>query len=244
MLSVVYAAGLAGVDGFLVTVECSSAERIPQFELVGLPDAAVREAKERVRAAIENSGIPFPDLALTLNLAPADRRKEGAAFDIAILAAILRCAGAFPAEYPLDRACLIGELSLSGEVRPLPMACCVCLAARASGQNEIFVPEANAAEAAAVEDVTVYGVRSVSQLLAHLCGKAQILPAQADRAAFARAAAAFPLDFADVKGQFLAKRAMEIAGSWRAQHSAHRSARHRQVDAGQASAIDSPRLHL
>ena len=90
MLSVIYAAGLFGVDGFLVTVECSSAERIPQFELVGLPDAAVREAKERVRAAIENSGIPFPDLSLTLNLAPADRRKEGAGFDLAIMAAVQR----------------------------------------------------------------------------------------------------------------------------------------------------------
>ncbi len=213
MLSIVYAAGLAGVDGFLVTVECSSAERIPQFELVGLPDAAVREAKERVRAAVENSGMPFPDLALTLNLAPADRRKEGAAFDMAIMTAILRCAGAFPAEYPIEQACMIGELSLSGEVRPVRGVLCMCLAARAAGKTEIFVPEANAAEASAVEGVRVYGVRNVRQLLAHLCGKAQITPSCADRAAFETAAAAFPLDFADVKGQFMAKRAMEIAAA-------------------------------
>lgn len=213
MLSIVYAAGLAGVDGFLVTVECSSAERIPQFELVGLPDASVREAKERVRAAVENSGIPFPDLALTLNLAPADRRKEGAGFDLAIMTAILRCAGAFPAEYPIEQACMIGELSLSGEIRPVRGVLCMCLAARAAGKTELFVPEANAAEAAAVEGVKIYGVRNVAQLLAHLCGKAQIAPTHADRAAFETAAAAFPLDFADVKGQFLAKRAMEIAAA-------------------------------
>ena len=213
MLSVIYAAGLFGVDGFLVTVECSSAERIPQFELVGLPDAAVREAKERVRAAIENSGIPFPDLSLTLNLAPADRRKEGAGFDLAIMAAVLRCAGAFPAEYPIDRACLIGELSLSGEVRPVRGVLCMCLAARAAGKTEVFVPAANAPEAAAVEGITVYGVKSVTQLLSHLCGKAQIAPARADRDAFLAAAASHPLDFADVKGQVMAKRAMEVAAA-------------------------------
>ncbi len=213
MLSVVYAAGLAGVDGFLVTVECSSAERIPQFELVGLPDAAVREAKERVRAAIENSGIPFPDMALTLNLAPADRRKEGAAYDAAIAISILRCAGAFPAEYPLESACMIGELSLSGELRPVRGVLCMCLAARAAGKTEIFVPAANAAEAAAVEGINVYGVSSLNQLLSHLCGKAQITPSRADRAAFDAAAASFPLDFADVKGQYMAKRAMEIAAA-------------------------------
>lgn len=213
MLSRTYAAGLAGVDGFSVTVECSSAERIPQFELVGLPDAAVREAKDRVRAAIENSGIPFPDLALTLNLAPADRRKEGAGFDLAIMAAILRCAGAFPAGYPLETACMIGELSLSGEVRPVRGVLCMVLAARAAGKTEVFVPAANALEAAAVEGVRVLGVESVRQMLDHLCGRRAIEPTVADRASFAAAAGVSALDMADVKGQFMAKRAMEIAAA-------------------------------
>lgn len=213
MLSRTYAAGLAGVDGFSVTVECSSAERIPQFELVGLPDAAVREAKERVRAAIENSGIPFPDLALTLNLAPADRRKEGAGFDLAITAAILRCAGAFPAGYPIEATCMVGELSLSGEVRPVRGVLCMVLAARAAGKTEVFVPAANACEAAAVEGVTVYGVESLQHLLGHLCGRRPIKPTVADRASFATAAASTALDMADVKGQFAAKRAMEVAAA-------------------------------
>ncbi|MBR6709275.1 MAG: YifB family Mg chelatase-like AAA ATPase [Clostridia bacterium] len=213
MLSVVYAAGLAGVDGFLVTVECSSAERIPQFDLVGLPDAAVREARDRVRAAAENSGIPFPELALTLNLAPADRRKEGAAYDMAILVAVMRCAGVVPAGYPIEDACLIGELSLSGEIRPVRGVLCMCLAARAAGKREIFVPAANAPEAAAVEGVAVYGVRTVAELFAHLSGKCKIEPSHADRASFDRAAASFPLDFADVKGQYMAKRAMEVAAA-------------------------------
>ena len=118
MLSSVYSAGLAGIDGYIVTVESDAKDRLPCFELVGLPDLAVKEAKERVRAACENSGFLFPALAMTVNLAPADRKKEGSAFDAAILAALLASAGLITADF--SEKCIVGELSLSGELRPVP----------------------------------------------------------------------------------------------------------------------------
>ena len=117
MLSTVFSAGLFGIDGYIVTVECNSQSRIPRFELVGLPDLAVKEAKERVRAACTNSGYRFPEISLMLNLAPADRKKEGSAYDVAILLGIMKCAGIVKSDLDLSKKCFIGELSLSGELR-------------------------------------------------------------------------------------------------------------------------------
>ena len=174
MFSTAYTAGLFGIDGYLVTVECNSVNAIAAFELVGLPDAAVKEAKERVRAAAMNSGFAFPDTELTVNLAPADRKKEGSAYDLALLMAILRCGGALPLSLDLENVCFIGELSLSGAVRPVHGVLSMVLAAKAAGKKEMFVPEANAAEAAVVEGITVYGVRTVRQVVLHLVGQEAI----------------------------------------------------------------------
>ena len=133
MFSKVYSAGISGIDGFIVTVECSAQKKVPAFELVGLPDTAVKEAKNRVRSACENSGYNFPALEIMINLAPADIKKEGSAFDLAIIAAILQSDRIIPKDIDFSNKCLIGELSLSGEVRAvggiLPMA----LSARAAG---------------------------------------------------------------------------------------------------------------
>jgi magnesium chelatase family protein len=150
---------------------------------------------------------------LTVNLAPANRKKEGSAFDLAILCAILQCDGKIPRKLSLEDKSFIGELSLSGEVRPLSGVLCLTLAARAAGRREIFVPAANAREAAVVEGVTVYGVENVRQLLAHLCGQMPIAPTVYDRAEFDGRVGQHALDFADVRGQFRAKRAMEIAAA-------------------------------
>ena len=117
MTSRIYSAGLIGIDGFLVTVECSGWDRIPAFELVGLPDAAVKEAKNRVRSACENSGFIFPPLDLCVNLAPASMKKEGTAFDVDILASVLQCQGILPHSMDFSDKMLIGELSLTGELR-------------------------------------------------------------------------------------------------------------------------------
>lgn len=213
MLSCVYSAGLYGIDGYIVTVECNAQSRIPDFELVGLPDLAVKEAKERVRTACENSGFRFPALELTLNLAPADRRKEGSAFDTAMLLGILHCGGILRSEVDFSDKCFVGELSLSGKLRSVRGTLCMCVAARNAGYREFYAPADTAGEAAAVEGIRVYAVEDMRQLIAHLNGEKLMEPVACDRAAFEEAMLNTSLDFADVRGQGMAKRALEIAAA-------------------------------
>ncbi|MBQ4599501.1 MAG: YifB family Mg chelatase-like AAA ATPase [Clostridia bacterium] len=212
MLARTYTAALCGIDGFEVTVECSAQKKLPALEIIGLPDTAVKEARERIRAAATNSGIRFPSLEMILNLAPANRRKEGSAFDLAMLVSVLTCGGTVPAE-GLERMSFIGELSLSGEVRPVDGVLCLCLAARTHGRTEVFVPAANAAEASAVPDICVYPVRDLMQLVRHLRGEERIAPITFDRSIFTKGRTTFPVDFSEVKGQAHAKRALEIAAA-------------------------------
>ncbi len=213
MLTTLLSAGLCGIDGFLVTVECDAQERLGEFEIVGLPDAAVKEAKERVRTASYNSSFRFPALSLTVNLAPANRKKEGSGFDVAILAGILRCAGLIDRGLNLSRTCLIGELSLSGAIRPVRGVLSMCVAARDAGLTEIFVPAENAQEAAAVAGMRVYPLTDMKALVAHLNGEERITPVLSDFSDFNAAAQSTALDFADVRGQSMAKRALEIAAA-------------------------------
>ena len=213
MISKIYSAALLGVEGFEVTVECSGFDRLPEFELVGLPDTAVKEAKERVRSACENSGIRFPGMELTVNLAPANRKKEGSALDLAILCSILQCSGAIPREADMTPYSFVGELSLSGEIRPVNGALCLALAARDAGRRVLFVPRENAREAAVVDGITVFGVGSVRELLAHLRGDAPIAATPYDMAEFRAGQARMKEDFKDVRGQQKAKRALEIAAA-------------------------------
>ena len=213
MFSSAYSAGLCGIDGFVVTVECNQRNNLKGFELVGLPDLAVKEAKERVQTACSNSGYPFPYTRLVVNLAPADRKKEGSAFDLAILTAIFHASGVIRRNVVLDKRCIVGELSLSGEVRGVRGVLCMCVAAKENGFTEFYAPAENAAEAAAVEGITVYAVDHVRQLVRHLNGEELMTPVSCDRSAFAQAAEKYPYDFVDVRGQTMAKRAMEIAAA-------------------------------
>ena len=213
MLSKIYSSGIFGIDGFEVVVECSAWDRIPRFDLVGLPDAAVKEAKNRVQSACENSGIKFPALDIMVNLAPANVKKEGSALDLAIICAILQSDRVIPADFDFSDKCLVGELSLSGEVRGVGGVLPMTVSARDSGKREIFVPKENAGEAAVVDGITVYGVKSLRQLINQLLGKELIEPETYDRASFAASLSERDLDFSDVRGQYKAKRALEVAAA-------------------------------
>lgn len=202
-----------GIEGFSVTVEVNCVNTIPQLEIVGLPDNAVRESRERLRAACANSGVPFPDGALTINLAPADRKKEGSFYDLALLVGILTAGERLKlkVQKDLSRMCFIGELSFSGELRPVRGILCMCIAAKAAGRTMLFVPAQNAPEASVIEGVTVYPIRNILELLDHLSGVTPIAPCIFDREAAQALSYDTAVDFADVKGQMRAKRALELA---------------------------------
>ena len=168
MLSKVYTSGILGVDGYEITVECSAWDRVPKFELVGLPDAAVKEAKNRVVSACENSGFSFPGMDIMINLAPADIKKEGTAFDLAIVVSILKSDGRIKSTVNLEDKCFIGELSLSGEIRAINGILPMAISARDSGRRELFVPKGNADEAAIVSGITVYPVKGIYDVLKFL----------------------------------------------------------------------------
>lgn len=199
---------LDGIEGYAVTVECDIAGGLPSFDVVGLPDAAVRESRERVRAAMKNCGCIFPARRITVNLAPAGTRKTGSLYDLPILLSILLAQGALDA-LPED-AVFLGELSLYGELRPaagvLPMA----TAARDMGIRSFFCPAANAREASLAHGLDVYPVETLGALLEHLTGGEKIAPIAPWEPDAPRVSGP---DYADVMGQEQAKRALEIAAA-------------------------------
>ncbi len=213
MLSKIYSSGVIGIEGYEVTVECSAWDRVPRFELVGLPDAAVKEAKGRVQSACENSGYVFPPLDIMINLAPADVKKEGTVFDLAILTAILQSDGVISRDTDFSDKCIIGELSLSGEVRAVKGVLPMAVSARDIGKREIYVPLENVPEAAVVGGIKVFGVRDVRSLVKHLKGEELIPETKCTREDIDLSAHTETADFSDVCGQLRAKRALEIAAA-------------------------------
>ena len=208
MVSKVRSLGLHGIGGYAISVECFLSNGLPAFDVVGLPDTAVKEARERVRAAIKTSGLKFPVSRLTVNLAPADTRKAGTVYDLPILLGILLCTGDLKA-LPADAA-FFGELSLAGALRPVQGALPMALSAARQGIRSLYVPAENAAEAAFADGVTVYPVATVAELLAHLRGEAPLTPALPPDLSSITA----PLpDFSDVKAQGNVKRALEVAAA-------------------------------
>ena len=201
--------GLHGVAGYPVTAECALSGGLPNFELVGLPDAAVKEARERVRSAVKSSGFDFPVSRITVNLAPAGRRKAGTVYDLPILVGIL-CAGGLLSLNSERESAFIGELSLDGRLRPVPGVLPMALAAERAGVRRLFLPADNAPEATLAEGLEVFPVRTVEELARHLSGEAPIAPAPAwheDLPPFQGP------DFSEVKGQEQAKRALEVAAA-------------------------------
>ena len=174
MICSVNTLSLNGIHGNLVQAECYISNGLPAFEIVGLPDAAVKEARERVRAAAKNSGFKFPVSRITVNLAPASARKTGTLYDLPILLGLLAASSLVPK--PKKDAAFLGELSLEGQVRPVNGVLPMALAAKEAGIRELYVPKENAPEATLARGPAVYPVESVAQLAAHLRGEAPILP--------------------------------------------------------------------
>ena len=213
MLSIIHSAALLGIDAYAVNVEVDLSSGLPAFDIVGLPDSAVKESRERVRTAIKNTGLSFPTKRITVNLAPADTKKEGASFDLPIAAGILTAMGTLPAE-ALDGYLLAGELSLDGSLRPVNGILPMVYGALQDGITKCFVPYENAEEAALVEGMEVYPLHSLRQLVAILQNQETLHPYHVNMDnLFADDKEWESLDFSHVKGQENAKRAMELAAA-------------------------------
>ena len=212
MLVKLNSAAVEGMQATPVTIEVNSS-RGARFALVGLPDNAVRESHERIMAAIQNSGYEFPTQQITINLAPADIRKEGSAYDLPMAIGILATKDLVQTRL-FSRYMMLGELSLDGSILPIRGALPIAIKARELGYEGLIVPEANVREAAVVNKLNVYGVRHMNQVLGHLNGTHPLEPEFVDtRAEFYAQQYDFDADFADVKGQQQVKRSMEVAAA-------------------------------
>ena len=208
MLAKVQSCAIVGLDAAQIEVEVDITNGLERLTVVGLPNAAVRESGERVRSAIANSGFFFPQHRLTVNLAPADLRKEGPAYDLPIALGIMAATRQVLAE--LDDALVVGELGLDGSVRHVNGMLSMAAMAQQTGYRRLFVPQANASEAALVEDIDVYPVAHLSEIVAHLSGRKEI-PRQNATTLSVEEEVVYPVDFQDVRGQEHAKRAFEVA---------------------------------
>ncbi len=209
MFSKISSLGLYGLNAFHVDVEADVNRGMPRFDIVGLPDTSVRESRERIAAALRSINIQLPVKRIIVNLAPADVRKSGTVHDLAILIAVIKALGL--SNVSMDGKCFIGEVSLSGEVRPVNGVLPMTILARKMGIKELYVPAGNATEAAAIDGVTVYGVPDVKALMSHLEGETTLSPAVYTE----EPAQSFEefLDFSDVRGQRSVKRALEIVAA-------------------------------
>ena len=212
MLARVLSSAVTGIDAYLVEVEVDIRQGLPSFTTVGLPEASVKESKERVKSAISNSGYRFPDDRITVNLAPADIKKEGTGFDLPMALGILAATRVIPQE-TLSRYLVMGELSLDGRVKPVKGSLPMALSAKSEGYAGILVPHENGREASVVKDISVFPIKTLSEGVSFLLGFARIEPECADISSMFAQTEEFEVDFSDVMGQEHVKRAIEIAAA-------------------------------
>ena len=209
MFSRIKSVGIFGIDSYMIEVEADISNGLPSFDIVGLPDTTVKESRDRVRAAIKNCGFKFPVSRITVNLAPANRKKEGSIYDLSVLLAILKASGQLKAEF--EDSILLGEVALDGMVRAVNGILALTITAKQNGIKRIFVPLKNAKEAAVVEGIDVYGCENIKQIIDHLNGE-KLIEKQPLTQVFETSKMRIP-DFCDVKGQVAAKKALEVAAA-------------------------------
>ncbi|WP_457644233.1 YifB family Mg chelatase-like AAA ATPase [Persephonella sp.] len=211
MLSVIKSGGVAGVDGYLVHVEVNITQGLPQFITVGLPDASVKESKERVKSAINNIGISFPLRKIVVNLAPADILKQGTIYDLPIAVGILTASGQISSKVLEDFA-FVGELALDGSLRKIRGTLPIVMELKEKGIKNVVLPVENGKEGALVEGINIYGFRSLREILEFFNGGISVEPIKVNREAIFRADSVYP-DFSEIRGQYAVKRALEIAAA-------------------------------
>jgi magnesium chelatase family protein len=212
LLAKVLSSAVTGIDAYIVEVEVDITQGLPTFTTVGLPEAAVKESKERVKSAIKNSGYSFPDDRITVNLAPADIKKEGTGFDLPIALGILAATRVIP-QGAVSKFLFLGELSLDGRVKPVRGSLPMALEAKISGHSGIIVPKDNGNEASVVDGISVFAVRTLAEVVEFLTGEIEILPETADLTDIFSTKPDTEVDFSDVMGQEHAKRALEVAAA-------------------------------
>ena len=212
MVALVHSGAVLGIDGYPVEVEVNLSQGLPGMSIVGLPDAAVKESSDRVSAAIRNTQLALPVRKITINLAPADIRKEGSAFDLPIAIGILSASGMIDNDR-LKKMVILGELSLDGRVKPIRGGLSITAMARKNGMEGVLLPAQNAAEVSVIEGIPIYPIETLPQALEFLCGKLALQAVTPEIQSESPHAKEYELDFTDVKGQHHVKRALEIAAS-------------------------------
>jgi len=212
MLAKILSSAVLGIDAYIVEVEADISQQLPSFATVGLPEGAVKEAKERVASAIKNSDFVFPNKKVTINLAPADIRKEGSAFDLPIAVGILAATGQILREDFSDIV-MVGELSLDGTLKPVPGVLPIAIQIAKNDKKKIIVPTENAKEAAITSELEVYPLDSLAETVRFLENGDSVAPYKVDLKEVFSQAQKYPVDFSDVKGQEVAKRSLEIAAA-------------------------------